>query len=154
MRLVDAGGDGDGLAPGALPPPLHERFPAALQSPRAVVDVLSQVRAERAGQAAPSAFPFHAREVTERKPRHDKLVLDADAARDLVTRGAGVRGVRDRDDRRRAPRGGGGAVRVAGGACALPGQPDGPAPASVADGSVGSPWPATGVPMPADCAST
>jgi hypothetical protein len=25
---------------------------------------------------------------------------------------------------------------------------------SVADGSVGSPWPATGVPMPAGCAST
>jgi len=85
-RLVDAGGDGDELAPGALPPPLHEHFPAALQSPRAVVDVLSQVRAERAGQPAPSAFPFHAREVTDRLPRHAKLVLDADAARDLVTR--------------------------------------------------------------------
>ena len=85
-RLVDTGGDGDELAPGALPPPLHEHFPAALQSPRAVVDVLSQVRAERAGQPAPSAFPFHARDVTDRMPRHAKLVLDADAARDLVTR--------------------------------------------------------------------
>ena len=61
-RLTDAGGDGDGLVAGAVPPPLHERMPAALQSPRAVVDVLSQVRAERAGQAAPSVFPFHARE--------------------------------------------------------------------------------------------
>ena len=91
-RLVDAGGEGDGLAPGALPPPLHERFPAPLQSPRAVVDVLSQVRAERAGQAAPSPFPFHAREVTDRVARYDKLVLDGDAARGLVarSRAAGV----------------------------------------------------------------
>ena len=98
-RLVDAGGDGDLLVPGALPPPLHERFPETLRSPRAVVEVLSEVRAERAGQAAPSAFPFHARDVTEQVPRHDKLVLDAEAARDLVTRaraaGASVTGAVD-----------------------------------------------------------
>ena len=50
--LVDAGGDGDELVPGVLPPPLHERFPASLQSPRAVVDVLAQVRAERGAGGA------------------------------------------------------------------------------------------------------
>ena len=98
-RLVDAGEEGDELVPGALPPPLHDHFPAALQSPRAVVDVLSQVRAERADQAPPSAFPFHAREVRDRMPRHDKLVLDADATRDLVARaraaGASVTGTID-----------------------------------------------------------
>ncbi len=64
-----------------------------------MVDVLSRVRAERAGQAAPSQFPFHLREVTDLMPRHDKLVLDADATRDLVARaraaGASVTGTID-----------------------------------------------------------
>ena len=64
-----------------VPPPVHERFPEPLRSPRAVLDVLAAIRAERAGRPEPSGFPFHARHVTARRFRHDQLVLDPPAAK-------------------------------------------------------------------------
>jgi len=90
-RLVDAGDAALEVVPGSVPTPLHDRLPAELRPPRAVVDVLSQIRAERQGQPEPSALPFHAREVTAQIPRDDVLVLDPEAARRLVaeTRAAG-----------------------------------------------------------------
>ncbi len=59
LRVLE---DGEGVlsASDDVPPPLHERYPEALRKPRAAVDVLGAVRAEREGQPAPSEFPFHA----------------------------------------------------------------------------------------------
>ena len=97
LRWVDTGGAGIPLAPGAVPPPLHERFPPELRASRRVLDVLAQVREEREGTVAPTAFPFHARDVTTCAPRYDTLVLPPDATRRLLREasaaGASVTGV-------------------------------------------------------------
>ncbi len=79
-------------ADAALAPPLHERFPEALRKPRAAVEVLSTIRAERDGLAAPSVLPFHARAAAERVSRYAALVLDPPAAARLVSgaRKAGI----------------------------------------------------------------
>jgi hypothetical protein len=84
--------DGDGGAtagdPGApsvaVPAALHERFPEELLKPRAVVEILSTIRAERDGQAEPSAFPFHARDAAARVSQSAALVVDPPAAAELV----------------------------------------------------------------------
>ncbi len=82
LGWIDAGDGGPGVR-GSVPPPLHERFPAALRSPRAAVGVLSTIRAERDGQAEPAAFACHAG-AAARTSRYARLVLPPAAVRRLV----------------------------------------------------------------------
>jgi hypothetical protein len=75
--------------PGAsdeVPAALHSRFPPDLASPRAAVEVLGAVRAEREGQPAPDVFPFHDRLAPSTHPRHDLLVVSGDALDALLGR--------------------------------------------------------------------
>ncbi len=85
LRRAAAGDAGDETVSAVVPPPLHERFPAGLQRPRAAVEVLSTIRAERDGQAAPSVFPFHRRGAADRVTRYAALVIDPPAAARLVS---------------------------------------------------------------------
>jgi hypothetical protein len=70
----------------SVPVPVHERFPPELRSPRAALDVLASIRAERAGQPAPETFAFHGRGVTACHPRYDQLALDPQATAALLAR--------------------------------------------------------------------
>jgi hypothetical protein len=58
------------------PPPLHDRFPPERRTARAVRDVLSEVRAERAGLPGPDGYPFHSRHVPTRRTRLHTIVVD------------------------------------------------------------------------------
>jgi Phthiocerol/phthiodiolone dimycocerosyl transferase C-terminus len=80
-------GDETALAPSDdVPPALHSRFTPDIASPRAAVDVLGAVRAEREGQPAPAVFPFHDRHARATMPRHDLLVVDGDDLEALLAR--------------------------------------------------------------------
>jgi hypothetical protein len=97
-RALD--GDEAGLAPSdEVPAALHSRFTPDVASPRAAVDVLAAVRAEREGQPAPAVFPFHDRHAQATIPRHDLLVVDGAALEALLASakaaGATVTGVVD-----------------------------------------------------------
>ena len=97
-RALD--GDETALAPSdEVPAALHSRFTPEVASPRAAVDVLGAVRAERAGQPAPAVFPFHDRHAQTTIPRHDLLVVSGDALEALLARakaaGATVTGMVD-----------------------------------------------------------
>lgn len=65
------------------PPGVHDRFPATLTAPRAVVTVASAIRAERAGQEPPAALAFHHRHDGARRSRVQRLVLGRGAVRAL-----------------------------------------------------------------------
>jgi hypothetical protein len=58
-------------------------FPATLGTPRAAVDVLAAIRAERDGRV-PNAFPCHGRDATARTSRLDCLVLEFGRLQQLV----------------------------------------------------------------------
>ena len=97
-RALD--GDETGLAPSdEVPAALHERITPDVASPRAAVDVLGAVRAEREGQPAPAVFPCHDRHAQATMPRHDLLVVDGADLDDLLANakkaGATVTGVVD-----------------------------------------------------------
>jgi Phthiocerol/phthiodiolone dimycocerosyl transferase C-terminus len=97
-RALD--GDVTGLAPSDdVPAALHSRFTPDVASPRAAVDVLGAVRAEREGQPAPAVFPFHDRHARAVMPRHDLLVVDGEDLEALLARakaaGATVTGLID-----------------------------------------------------------
>lgn len=97
-RALD--GDETGLAPSdEVPAALHSRFTPEVASPRAAVDVLSAVRAEREGQPSPAVFSFHDRHAPATIPRNDLLVVDGAALDALLARakpaGATVTGVVD-----------------------------------------------------------
>ncbi len=97
-RALD--GDEAALAPSdEVPPALHSRFTPDVASPRAAVDVLGAIRAEREGQPAPALFPFHDRHAQATVPRHDLLVVDGAALGALLAHakavGATVTGVVD-----------------------------------------------------------
>jgi hypothetical protein len=69
--------DGDNLParpPAAMPPLLHDHFPAEFRSPRKALDVLQAIRGERQGLGEPPLVPFHARHVEARVPRYQFLV--------------------------------------------------------------------------------
>ncbi len=95
LRVIERR-DGELGASEEVPAPLHSRLPEALRAPRAALDVLSEVRAERESQPPPSNFPFHARHVTAMRPRYDLLVVGGDALPALLARakekGASVTG--------------------------------------------------------------
>ncbi len=75
------------LAPSdVVPAALHSRFAPDIASPRAAVDVLGTVRAEREGQPAPAVFPFHDRYAAPTNPRHDLLVVDGQDLGALLAR--------------------------------------------------------------------
>ncbi|HUE08901.1 MAG TPA: hypothetical protein VMP41_15840 [Acidimicrobiales bacterium] len=97
-RALD--GDETGLAQSdEVPAALHSRFTPEVASPRAAVDVLSAVRAEREGQPSPAVFSFHDRHAPATIPRNDLLVVDGAALDALLARakpaGATVTGVVD-----------------------------------------------------------
>lgn len=78
-------GDESELGPSdEVPPALHSRFTPDVASPRAAVDVLGAVRAEREGQPPPAVFPFHDRYAPSVIPRHDLLVVDGDELEALL----------------------------------------------------------------------
>jgi hypothetical protein len=79
LRWIEGGDDAIDLAPTELPPPLHERFPPALRTPRAAVDVLAAMREERADLPEPADYPFHDRLVPERAYRYDRLEIDQES---------------------------------------------------------------------------
>jgi hypothetical protein len=83
LRCVDGDEAALGSPPAGAPPPLHDRFPASLGAPRAAVDVLGAIRAERDGRV-PNAFPCHGRDATARTSRLDCLVLEPDRLDQLV----------------------------------------------------------------------
>jgi hypothetical protein len=85
LRWIDDGGAQD-LPPRSLPAPIHDRFPAAFRSPRAALDVLTAVRAEREGMPPTETFDFHRRGVRACKPRYDQLALDRSATSALLAR--------------------------------------------------------------------
>jgi hypothetical protein len=85
LQVIERG-DAMLTASDEVPPPLHERFPEALRAPRAAVDVLGAVRAERGGQPSPSEYSFHDRAASALWPRHDLLAMDGDALRSFIGR--------------------------------------------------------------------
>ncbi|HWF17467.1 MAG TPA: hypothetical protein VG244_14890 [Acidimicrobiales bacterium] len=87
-QLVQVLEHGDAVlgASDEVPPPLHTRFPESLRAPRAAVEVLGAMRDERAGQPAPSDFPFHERGAGALWPRHSILTLHGDALAALLGR--------------------------------------------------------------------
>jgi len=87
----------DEATPSALPAPMHDRYTEELRSPRAMVDVTRQVRAERRAQPAPEDFAVHRRHVRARHTRLHRLTVDAAGVGALRaaarTAGATVHGV-------------------------------------------------------------
>jgi hypothetical protein len=77
LRTARSGASGDQSAVTiSAPPPLHDRFPQERRAARAVRDVLSDVRAERAGLPAPDGYPFHSRHLPTRRTRLHTVVVD------------------------------------------------------------------------------
>lgn len=77
LRSAESGASADSSAMAiSPPPPLHDRFPPERRAARAVRDVLSDVRAERAGQPAPDGYPFHSRHVPTRRTRLHTFVVE------------------------------------------------------------------------------
>jgi hypothetical protein len=95
LRCVD-GGVGTAPMPEGDLLPLHDRFPPDLQAPATRRDIARQIRAEREQQAPAATFSFHARHVTERHTRLDRLALEHVATSrlrdDARARGATVQG--------------------------------------------------------------
>ncbi|HSZ35486.1 MAG TPA: hypothetical protein VK773_00225 [Acidimicrobiales bacterium] len=89
VRVLDRGEDVLG-ASDAVPAPMHSRYPEALRKPRAALDVLEAIRAEREGQPEPSTFPFHHRLAQARVARNDLLIVGGDALTDLLARAKSV----------------------------------------------------------------
>jgi hypothetical protein len=91
LRWVDGDRAALDSAPAGAPPPLHDRFPATLRAPRAAVDVLAAIRAEREGRV-PNDFPCHRRDATARMSRLDCLVLEPGRLERLIaaSRGQGA----------------------------------------------------------------
>jgi hypothetical protein len=88
-RVLDGGNST--LAPSdEVPAALHSRFTPDIASPRAAVDVLAAVRAERDGQPAPAVFPFHDRYNSAITARHDVLVVDGGNLEALLARAKNV----------------------------------------------------------------
>jgi hypothetical protein len=84
-RVLDGGAST--LAPSdEVPSALHSRFTPDIASPRAAVDVLAAVRAEREGQPAPAVFPFHDRHNSAIVARHDLLVVEGRELEALLAR--------------------------------------------------------------------
>jgi hypothetical protein len=96
MRMIDEGAT-DVPVSDVVPDPLHARFPEALRSPRAAVEVVRAVRAERDGQLPTSDFTFHDRLAPGLRPRNDLLALEGDALAAYLARakaqGASVTGL-------------------------------------------------------------
>jgi hypothetical protein len=94
LRML--GGGPPGQTENDPPFALHDRFPAALASPKAAVAVLRAIRDERAGMS-PAQFPFHDRRATGRRPRFHQLALTEPGIGELAARakahGATVNGM-------------------------------------------------------------
>ncbi|HEY1653175.1 MAG TPA: hypothetical protein VGG09_14920 [Acidimicrobiales bacterium] len=73
-RALD-GDEAELTASDVVPAALHSRFPPDVASPRARVEILGAVRAEREGQPAPDVLSFHDRLAPATHSRHDLLVV-------------------------------------------------------------------------------
>lgn len=89
-------GEDPGPVDTAVPIAIHERFPAAIASPRAAVEVLRTIRDERKGVQIDD-FPFHNRHSGVRRSRFHQLAVREQGVADLAKRakavGATVNGV-------------------------------------------------------------